>query len=261
MGSSISNIRAMKIVALSAVIILPLAFLLASPKCAYATSDDLTAGCNHVWVYDDTGSYAATYIEKGLKVWYCNDCGDERTKVIPKKKKTKAMMRASKPIIRFYKYAKKYNVGKMSACFKKKPRNAFFVTKRYLADICKKQNSKRMKCRLVDGTVGKKKATFTVEVRYRSGYEAFCKGMRAFYRAGVRYGIRYLEMPSDSWIDATLRKYITKYTKEVGFANGVNEFDIKVVKTRRGWKIAGVTGDIMDSVNCDYDSAWNDADI
>ena len=149
----------------------------------------------------------------------------------------------------------------MGRCFKKKPKDGLFVKMRYMADICKKQNTKRMKCKLVDGKVGKKRATFKVKVSYRSGYNAFCKGLRAYYKAGVRYALNNLEVPSDSWIDAKHRECMTKYSKKVGFENTSYTLDIKVAKTKRGWKIAKLTRDMKDSVNCDYDSAWSDTDV
>lgn len=260
MAASVQK-RPMSLIVIVLVLVVPLVILLASVERAHAEEGDLTAGCSHVWTYDDNESYGATYLEKGRKVWYCENCYAERVKVIPKKKVTKAAKRASKPVLKFYKYAKEYNASMMGRCFKKKPKDGLFVKMRYMADICKKQNSKRMKCKLVDGRIGKKRATFTVKVLYRSGYDAFCKGMRAYYKAGVRYALRNGESPSDSWMETQSRKYITKYVNKMGFENTWNTFDIKVVKTKSGWKITKLTWDMKDSVNCDYDSAWSDTDI
>ena len=258
----IARLRGRSIIApaFAIALMLPLMILFMNAESALASDNSLVAVCNHVWVFDEDMSYPASYDYKGMKVWYCENCLAERVKYIPKKKKTKAIKMASKPIVQLYKYAKTYDVGKMSKCFKKKPKGMFFEKMRYLANICRKQNSKEMDCELLKARVGKKKAQFKVAVCYRSGYDAFCDALGAYYEAGTRYALKHYSTPSGSWLDAQLKKQIEKSVKKIGFYETDETFNITVVKTSSGWKIAKTSKAIVDSVNCDYESAWRNTD-
>jgi hypothetical protein len=170
-------------------------------------------------------------------------------------KLSKKEKKASKVIKNFYKYAKTYNVKKMSKCFAKKSKKSLFPNQACVRKIFKKQNKKKLSIQFTSASVKKKKATFKVKVNYRSGKAAFRKAIRKFFDATILYSFEHGKDPSEKWFSKKFNKLIKRYATPSKFSDTSRVVTIKLKKQKSTWKIAKATRSLKDSVCCDFYSA------
>ncbi len=167
--------------------------------------------------------------------------------------KTKAV----KVVKSYLKATKSYNVKKMNKCFRSKPKDAFFVSKKDMAKYCKKYNKKttyKIKSTKIKGKSG----VIKVSVTSPDCYSIFESAFDDCTSWAIDYYFEHGKEPSSSKMNSRLMKYINRYTKEYGVDYTTRTITFKMIKTKKGWKIKSATRNIKDIANCQYGKAYDE---
>ena len=200
---------------------------------------------------------AATAFYNGLIVRDCIYCNHEQAKVTPKLKtiniKNKNEKEISKYVMKFFSYAKKYDIKKMRSCFS--CQSIMFSNKKYMAAYVRNSNKKYLKYAIKSISINKKKGTAVVKVycQYQDSYSAYVDAMDDV----VKYLNRHLKA-SHKTIDKYQYKRTAYYNKKYWPTIENKTITLKMKKIKSKWKITSYTKSLNNAIHCDYQRAYDD---
>ena len=157
----------------------------------------------------------------------------------------------TKTINTFYKAAKTYNVGKMKNCFVRKSDLKAFVEMKEMANYCKKQN-KNLKYEIKSIKINGKNATAKVKCKYMSAYNAIYNS----FSDTITYMILYDPNLSGRAINIKTYQFFKKNLRYSPAVKKTRIVKFKLVKKGKAWKIEKGSRAIIDTLSCDYESAY-----
>ena len=219
-------------------------------NCDYEIDIDLLPTDEHTYGAWKAVSKATAYME-GKDVRSCKYCGHKEYRSTPKLKKkiSKDEQNVKKTTDTFFKYLKKYDIGKMKKCFATPKKVKFFSSKKYLSKYIRKHN-KSISYQLRDIKVTGKTATVTVSCKYYDAYfsifDSLCDVSQ--YRSKKKR--------SKTAID----KY--QYNRLLYYDQYFNDYENKVItiklkKVGKNWKMSNPSSDLYNVMHCNYTKAYN----
>lgn len=153
---------------------------------------------------------------------------------------------------KFYNAAKVYNAPRMKSCFVNPDDLKAFVTMKEMANYCRKQN-KKLKYTIRSTKVKGKSATVKVRCTYKNAYDAMYYSFddAVFYKLIHPYC-------SERELQINQYKELLSNVKIFGVPMNTKTITLNLKKVNGKWKISKVTRSILDSINCNYESAYQD---
>ena len=219
-------------------------------NCDYEIFIDLMPTDEHRYGAWKAVSKATAYIG-GKDVRSCKLCGHKEYRSTPKLKKkiSKDEQNVKKVTDTFFKYLKKYDVGKMKKCFVSPKKVKFFSSKKYLSKYIRKHN-KSISYQLRDIKVTGKTAIVTVSCKYYDAYigiyESLCDMSK--YRSKKRRSSTAMDKYQYNRL-LYYDRYFDDYTNKV--------ITIKLKKTGKNWKMLNPSYDLYNVMHCNYTKAYN----
>ena len=180
--------------------------------------------------------------------------------------KTSTKVQAEKPVKKFYKYAKQFDVNKMFK-YVASSSNGSSLSRREqkqinrLAKIIKKQNKKRFSYKIISTKLSgdKKSATVKVMVKYRSLYTAGYYGTAKATNKLLEYYLSHNgHDPSSSKILEWLVKYVKRGVKKYPAKKVTKSVTVRTKKYSSGWRIVSVTDEMLNTYTCDIIKGGDD---
>lgn len=222
--------------------IIAFSFVLLCVSCAVAFAND---SCVHSW--ESIKYVSSTYSHPGVDTEHCIYCGKTRKTVYPIKRMTTEQKKAFKPFRNFMKAAKVYNVRRVRKCFARKLTDAF-SGRNTIKKIFRRYNKKCLSFDIEKVSVHSKKCTIEMNITYPILDKAFRKAYKQTNRMIARGKIT-TQKALNRYLDKKIKKYAKKYKPKIE----TEEFIVKTIKTKRGWRIKKYYADLLNSIDCDYD--------
>lgn len=153
---------------------------------------------------------------------------------------------------KFYNAAKVYNAPRMKSCFVNPDDLKVFIENKDVAKFCRKQN-KKLKYSIRSTNIRGKNATVKVRCTYKDAYYPVYFACNE----GVMYKLLHPNC-SGSELQKQMYRAILEKAKIHGIPMTTKTVTLKLVKANGKWKISSVTRKIIDSVNCNYESGYQD---
>ena len=153
---------------------------------------------------------------------------------------------------KFYNAAKVYNAPRMKSCFVNPSDMKAFIENKEMAKFCRKQN-KKLEYSIRSTKVRGKNATVKVRCTYADAY------YHIYFACGdvISYNLLYPQCTPEG-----LRRYqyerVLSNVDDLGIYTNTKTITLNLKKVKGKWKISNATRKIMDSVNCNYESAYQD---
>lgn len=164
----------------------------------------------------------------------------------------KEIKKVQTTVKKFYNAAKVYNAPRMKSCFVNPGDLGAFETMKEMAGFCRKKN-KKLKYTIRSTKVKGKSATVKVRCTYKNAYKAM------YYSCGdaVMYQL-FHPYCSERELHINQYKGLLDNVKYFGVPMNTKTITLNLKKVSGTWKISKVTRSILDSINCNYESAYQD---